>query len=235
MCGRYTQTQPAAVLQERFGLRDPVPEVAARYNLAPSQMAPVVVQDGPASRLRFMRWGLVPFWAKSPAIGHRMINARAETAARKPAFRRALARRRCLVPADGFYEWRPTPGQRRKTPMRIVRRDRAVFAFAGLWEVWEPPEGDPLESFTILTTPANRLLAPIHDRMPVILPAPGEAPWLHPGTGRPDLEALCTPYPDDLLEAYEVSTLVNAPRHDTPECLTPVPGLFAEGAARNRE
>ncbi|MFH1724017.1 MAG: SOS response-associated peptidase, partial [Elusimicrobiota bacterium] len=166
MCGRYTQTADIKTLQRRFGFRAEGAAFAPRYNIAPGQTAPLVVRDE-ARRLALMRWGLVPSWAKDPAIGHRMINARSETIAEKPAFRKPFEKRRCLVVADGFYEWRRAG--RAKVPVRFVRKDGAPFAFAGLWDRWRVPGETPLDTFTVLTTSANSLVAEVHARMPVIL------------------------------------------------------------------
>ena len=163
-----------------------------------------------------MRWGLIPSWAKDMSIGSRMINARAETVGEKPSFRNALRRRRCLVLADGFYEWQKLGKQKR--PMRIVMQSGEPFAFAGLWETWRDPQGDVIPSCTIITTSANDTLGPIHDRMPVILPRDLEDLWLDNSVDDPDaLTSVLTPYDDDAMEAYEVSPLVNSARNDGPE------------------
>ena len=166
----------------------------------------------------FMRWGLIPHWAKDPKIGARMINARAETVAEKPAFRDVLRRRRCLVVADGFYEWQRVGASKR--PMRIVMRSGEPFAFAGLWSVWRDPDGNRIPSCAIITTSANDQLKPIHDRMPVILPRDVEEFWLDRSMDDPDaLSSVLTPYDDDTMEAYEVSTLVNPAANDGPEVI----------------
>lgn len=181
----------------------------------------MIAGDAPKN-LRLMRWGLVPAWAKEASIGHRMINARAETVAEKPSFRRAFESRRCLAPADGFYEWRKLEGSRAKIPMRFVLKSREPFAFAGLWDIWRKPDSGELRSFTIITTAANELLRPIHDRMPVILRPEDEEKWLDPGLSDPNrLSSFLKTYPAEEMEAYEVSTRVNSPKNDDPACLTP--------------
>ena len=174
----------------------------------------------------WLRWGLVPGWAKDPAIGSRLINARAETAAEKPAFRTALRRRRCLVAADGFYEWQQAG--RTKQPYFIHLRDDRPFALAGLWEAWEGADHAWLETCTLLTTEPNDVVRPIHDRMPVILPPQAYSCWLDPAIEDPrQLAPLLVPYPSDQMEAYRVGRLVNSPSHDAPGCIEPAEGLFS--------
>lgn len=218
MCGRYSLKASPDELKRALGLEAP-PGYHPRYNIAPTQEVLAVTAEEDGTHPRLLRWGLVPFWADDPAIGNRMINARAETVAEKPAYRGAFARRRCLVVADGFYEWQRGPDGKR--PMRIHKRSDEPFVFAGLWERWDK-RGRPLETCTILTTAASPLMAPIHDRMPVILDGPGREAWLSPASGPETLLPLLRPYGADDLEAYEVSTLVNNPSHDIPECLDPV-------------
>ena len=221
MCGRYTQTAKLDELVDRFGIDEPDFDLAPRYNLAPSQDAPVVGvnPDTPGTRtLRLMRWGLVPWHARDAAKP--IINARAETVAQRPAFRGLLPRRRCLVLADGFYEWRREG--RFRTPMRFTLRSGEPFAFAGLWDRWRRPDGDPLYSFTIVTTSPNSVLEPVHNRMPVILRPEDEARWLDPGTtDLPALSQLLKPYPAELMDGYCVSRAVNSPVNDWPECIAP--------------
>lgn len=227
MCGRFTLKTPADRLAEAFGgASADYPD--ARYNIAPSQ-AVTVVRAGPDGSTReavMVRWGLIHSWAKDPTIGNRMINARAESLADKPSFRAAFRRRRCLVPADGFYEWQKLNGA--KQPFCIARADGAPFAFAGLWERWDGAgEGaataPPVESCTIVTTDANERVAPIHDRMPVILDPADYSLWLDPKVAdRPILEALLRPCPSDDLAVWPVSTHVNSPAHDDPDCLEPL-------------
>ena len=219
MCGRYALTTSVGELQGRFGfvMDGPVPE--PRYNVAPTQSVLTVVNDG-VRRGEMMRWGLVPSWAKDIKIGSRMINAVSETAAAKPAFRSAFRRRRCLVLADGFYEWRREGKQR--VPMYFYRKSGEPMAFAGLWESWQSPTGERIRSCAILTTAANDFMAPIHHRMPVILSAETEPLWLDPLTEAPNtLEPLLVPAPPELLDAREVSSTVNNVRNDNPGCLAP--------------
>jgi putative SOS response-associated peptidase YedK len=226
MCGRFTQNSEMAVLEERFGVATRGLELKPRYNLAPGQDASVIIQT-PERRLTMMRWGLVPAWSKDPFTGPKPINARAESAPDKPSFRQAFRRRRCLVPADGFYEWRlPEVKGGPKVPLIFCRRDRAPFAMAGLWESWHGDEGLKLLTFTILTTEANDLIRPVHDRMPVILLPENESLWLDPNQHDPQaLAHLVQPYPDRLMEAYEVSPAINSPAHEGPELIAPVVGI----------
>jgi putative SOS response-associated peptidase YedK len=225
MCGRYTLRKPADELCEHFGLAE-VPELSPRYNIAPSQ--PVLTVAAQPRRAQVVQWGLVPRWARDRAIGNRLINARAESLRDKPAFRDALARRRCLIPADGFYEWRREG--RRKVPMHVRRRDGGVFAFAGLWERWRDPQGEPLLSCTIITTAPNDLVSAIHDRMPAILERSEYAAWLGEDEAV-DVAALLRPHASADWEAIEVGRVVNDARVDGPECLRPAGGdlgpLFA--------
>jgi putative SOS response-associated peptidase YedK len=184
---------------------------------------PVVANNGD-QQIEFFRWGLIPFWAEDPAIGNRMINARSETLAEKPSFRAAYRRRRCLVLADGFYEWRKEPGSRSKTPYLVRMASGEPFAFAGLWEAWRPDD-TPVLSCTIITTRPNELVAPIHNRMPVILPREAYDLWLDPGEKRPaELDPLLGPYPAAEMTAYPVSRIVNNPQNDVPEVVEPVAG-----------
>lgn len=220
MCGRYSQTADGEKLGERFGCKIAPGKISRRYNIAPMQEAPVVVAEG-TRQLKPMQWGLVPSWAKEAAIGNKMINARAETLTEKPSFRKSFERQRCLVPADGFYEWRKL-GQRTKVPVRITLRSREPFAFAGLWDTWKKPDSGELQSFTIVTTEPNELMRPIHNRMPVILRREDEEMWLDPDlrdTAR--LLPALTPYPPGEMDAYDVSALVNSPKNDVPECIAP--------------
>lgn len=219
MCGRYTLTAPdlspiGAALGVQFQ------PVAVHYNIAPSLMVPVI-RAGAAPRFELvtMKWGLVPRWSKEPKSGYSTINARAETVASKPAFRDAFRRRRCLIPADGFYEWKPLDHGRQ--PYFIHRRDRRPFAFAGLWERWERG-GESLETCSIIVTRANELMRPIHERMPVILPADTYRAWLDPAQGAEQLEALLVPYAAPDLLAEPVSSLVNNPRNNGPELIRPL-------------
>ena len=220
MCGRFTLTANQQLLARRFEFQDNRLELEPNYNVAPTQNVLTVIDAGENRRGGFMRWGLIPHWAKNPAVGSPMINARAETVAQKPAFRDALRRRRCLVLADGFYEWRKMG--RAKTPMRIAMESGDPFAFAGLWSIWKDPEGNAIPSCAIITTQANDLLRPIHNRMPVILPKAMEEFWLDRDVQDPHaLADVLTSYPSDLMRAYPVSTLVNSARNNRPEVMEP--------------
>lgn len=234
MCGRYTLTD-ADGARLRFDIRGadipPPTERAdgtsdvARYNIAPTQDVLTVRHENGERRAEMMRWGLVPSWADSPKIGARMINARAETLAERPSFRAAFRRRRCLIPADDFYEWR-REGKGR-IPIRFALASGEPFAFAGLWERWERPGGPPLLSCAIVTTSANELIAPIHDRMPVILTPDAERVWLDADiTDAAHLGGLLAPHPSDQMRAREASRAVNSSAYDGPECLAPVSRLF---------
>ena len=220
MCGRYNLISNLTVLGERFQSDATQLTLEAAYNVAPTQNVLTVV-GGESRRAGFMRWGLIPLWAKNRSIGSRMINARAETVAEKPSFRDAFRRRRCLVLADGFYEW-----QRRgsgKRPMRVAMQSREPFAFASIWSIWDDPEDNSIPTCAIITTSANELLRLIHHRMPVILPREMEGFWLDRSIQDPGaLRSVLTPYPDDPMEAYEVSTLVNSVANDGPELIARV-------------
>lgn len=222
MCGRFTLITPAEALAEQFQLFE-IPSLAPRYNIAPTQPVAVVRQvPGDGQReLVLLRWGLVPFWAKDPGIGARMINARSETVADKPAFRAAFRRRRCLVPADGFYEWQRL--ERGKQPFYVRLRDEKPFALAGLWEHWEGPDETTVNSCTLLTTEPNDLIRPVHSRMPVILAPKDYDLWLDPGVQKAELlRPLLRPYPSEGMLAYPVSTWVNKPKNDSPRCIEPL-------------
>ena len=218
MCGRFTLRTPAALVARQFELPF-APDLQARYNIAPRQPVAAVRLDPKGQReLVFLRWGLVPAWADDPTIGYKMINARGETAATKPSFRQAFRTRRCLIPADGFYEWRKSG--RLKQPYHITLGADELFAFAGLWERWQR-NGEPLETCTLLTTTANDELKPIHDRMPVILRPDAYAAWLDPQAAADALAALIQPLPSGLLKLRPVSSFVNSPGHEGPQCLAP--------------
>jgi putative SOS response-associated peptidase YedK len=223
MCGRFTLRTPASAIAEQFSLLE-VPDLQPRFNIAPSQPVAVVRIDPRQAALRqlvFLHWGLVPSWADDPKIGNRMINARAETAADKPSFRAAMRRRRCLIVADGFYEWKTVA--KRRQPMHIRMRDGSALAFAGLWESWEGAGHAVLESCTILTTSANELIQSIHDRMPVIIAPADYAQWLDPAVQQAEtVLPLLRPYPADEMEAYAVSPRVNNPARDDEECVEKV-------------
>jgi putative SOS response-associated peptidase YedK len=223
MCGRYTQTQDLNRLKERFEAVAENLEIFPQYNIAPTQNAPVVIMKNDRPEITLMRWGLVPFWAKDEKIGYKMINARAETLPEKRTFKGLLTRKRCLVPADGFYEWRKEPGKRTKTPLRFTIKKGDPFAFAGLWDRWKSPDGEELETFIIITTSPNSLLAKVHNRMPVLLKKADEEKWLNPDqSDQMTLLDLLGPYPAKEMNGYEVSTQVNSPRNAGPECIEPV-------------
>jgi putative SOS response-associated peptidase YedK len=224
MCGRYTLRTTPAQLAEIFGVLREL-DSQPRYNIAPTQTVAAVRTDVAKGgrELAALRWGLVPSWAKDLKIGSSLINARAETIATKPAFRSALRRRRCLIPADGFYEWQAVPGQKTKQPWLIGLCDEPVFAFAGLWEHWNSPEGTSVESCTVVTTAANEFMQPVHNRMPVILDRADYDRWLD--SECQDSESvlpLLVQFPGDRMQRVPVSTLVNSPRNDRPECTDPV-------------
>lgn len=222
MCGRFSQTATPEIIIEQFGVNDS-PLFQPRYNIAPSQsIAAIRIEpDTTTRKLVMLRWGLIPSWAKDAKIGNQCINAKAETVAEKPSFRSAFKKRRCLVVATGFYEWQVQGA--RKQPMWIGLRSKRPFAFAGLWEHWKPAEGEPIDTCTIITTEPNDIMAPIHNRMPVILTPTSYDQWLDPTFQKIEtLNGLLRPYQSEELTAYPVSTLVNNPRHDTPQCLEPV-------------
>lgn len=220
MCGRFTLRSNPARVAEAFDLTE-TPELTPRYNVAPTQqVAAVLADDEGRRRLVFQQWGLIPSWADDPTVGNRMINARAETAADKPSFRRAFRCRRCLIVADGFYEWRKTDDG--KQPYYVTLADDRPFGLAGLWEHWQRGEL-AIDSNTILTTTANDLMRPLHDRMPVILSPDQYAVWLDPRVDDPArLLPLCVPCPSESLRARPVSKAVNNPRHDRPDCIEPL-------------
>jgi putative SOS response-associated peptidase YedK len=221
MCGRFSLTTAFELLAEAFGL-DQAVELAPRYNIAPSQPIAVVRRDGDRRRLGLLRWGLVPAWA-GPAGPRPQINARSETAARLPTFRDALSARRCLVPADAFYEWRREVGSRSRQPFQIQMKDGGLFAFAGIWEPSHEEEA-ALPTCAILTTEPNPLVREIHDRMPVILPPADYDRWLDPATrSAAALRSLLRPFPAEAMTAHAVGRAVNDPRHDGPDCAEPVP------------
>jgi putative SOS response-associated peptidase YedK len=228
VCGRYTLTASLPDLVDIFDVALPEFHYSPRYNIAPTQDAPVVARDSGGRRMGLLRWGLIPSWARDPGMGSRLINARSETVAEKPAFRRAFQGRRCLVPADGFFEWKEEgespAGKGTKQPYWIHLATREPFAFAGLWERWAPPKGDPLHSFTILTMEATEPIRGIHPRMPVILPPEAWDRWLDPEAGAEELLGLLGPSIRVDLRAHPVATLVNSPRNDTPGCIEAVEG-----------
>ncbi len=220
MCGRFTLATPGQTVAELFEL-SAAPELKPRYNIAPTQPV-AVVRAGPGGReLVAVHWGLIPSWSKEASIGARMINARGETVAEKPAFRGPFRSRRCLVIADGFYEWKREGDG--KQPYFIAMKDRRPFAIAGLWDRWTPAGGEPVESCTIVTTTPNEVLAPIHDRMPVILPPGVHAVWLDPALRTSErLQPLLQPLAASEMTAYPVSPRVNSPRNDDRDCIAPL-------------
>lgn len=219
MCGRFTLRAPGIRIRTLFDLPS-TPVIAPRYNIAPSQrtLAIRLVEGVPLAQE--LKWGLVPSWADDPKIGYRLINARAETVAEKPSFRAAFKHRRCLIPADGWYEWQKLPDG--KQPFLIDRADAAPFAFAGLFEAWEK-HGERIDSFTLITTTANSALAAVHDRMPVVLPQSAMAAWLDPKAGKADLQELLQPAPEAEFRCQPVSTWVNSPAHDDERCVATLP------------
>lgn len=225
MCGRFalissTEQVAAAMGVNSAGMAG-IPDAVPRYNIAPTQPVLAVRLDAQGEReLTFFRWGLIPSWSKDTTIGSRLINARSETVAEKPSFRTAFKRRRCLIPADGFFEWQKM--NQHKQPLYIHGVDARPLALAGLWEIWQDPEGSSLQTCTILTTTPNDFMAPIHNRMPVILEPEDYGMWLDPGDDPSDGLHLLRPYPTEKLAAHPVSTAVNNPRHDSPECVRPL-------------
>ncbi len=222
MCGRYSQTQTGEAIAIAFGLPQ-TPDLAPRYNVAPGQDIAVIGRANAQSprQLKFLHWGLIPHWATDHRIGYKLINARSETAATKPSFREAWAKRRCLIPADGFYEWQKTIAG--KQPFYCQMVDQRPFAFAGLWERWRSPRGEVITSCTVLTTRANSRLESIHERMPVILPPEDYEQWLDPTvTDAQPLQRLMQPYDAKSMQHYAVSQRVNKPGPDHPDCLQPL-------------
>ena len=220
MCGRYSLTTPVDDLVEAFDVPSVTFEYSARYNIAPTQDVPVVASDRRGTRLGLLRWGLVPFWADDPSIGSRMINARGESLLQRPAFKEAARSRRCLVPADGFYEWAVEGG--RKVPYWIHSPHREPMGLAGIWERWHPGDSEAVYSMAIITVDANDQIRHLHDRMPAIVPVADRKTWLDAETPVADALSLLKPY-EGTLDAHPVSTLVNSPANDVPECIEPAP------------
>lgn len=221
MCGRFTLTATIEEIINRFDIQAFMEEelYAPSFNIAPSQAVLAVINDGTRNRMGFLKWGLIPPWAKNMSMGNKMINARAETISEKPSFRNAFKKKRCLVIADSFYEWKRHEDQT-KTPMRIKLKSDELFAMAGIWEGWKSPDGKPLYTCSVITTGPNELMKTIHDRMPVILKPEDESTWLEPGLlENHKLESLLIPYDDHLMETYEVSPLVNSPKNNTIELI----------------
>jgi putative SOS response-associated peptidase YedK len=225
MCGRFGLTRPERLDLERFGVAS-VPATRPRYNITPGTEVLVVRERSGERRAEFLHWGLIPSWAPDPSIGNRTANARADSAFEKPAFRNAMRLRRCLIPADVFYEWQEAPGRRRKQPYAVRLRDGEPFALAGLWDYWRPRDAargtEGIASCTVLTTEPNTLLAPIHDRMPVIIPPSRYSAWIDARTPGAAVQDLLRSYPSDEMEAWAISTRVNDPALDDATVLEPV-------------
>lgn len=220
MCGRFTITLPANELEESLGVKTLPKDYLPRYNVAPSQPI-LVVTNAEQRNAEWMRWGLIPSWAKDPAIGYKMINARSETLTEKPSYRNAFARRRCLILADGFYEWQKGTGPKgRSQPYYFKREDGRPFAFAGLWEFWQSGKGEEILSCTIITCSANETVQPVHERMPVMLDEGQIWQWLQQGS-TVDLQAMLQPFPAHQMVRYPVSNLVNRPEVETPDLILP--------------
>jgi putative SOS response-associated peptidase YedK len=221
MCGRFTLTATFEEIIDRFDIQAFIEQenYEPSFNIAPSQAVLAVINDGKSNRMGFLKWGLVPPWAKDAAIGNKMINARAETLSEKPSFRTAFKKKRCLVIADSFYEWKRHE-DKSKTPMRIKLKSDALFAMAGIWEAWKSPEGKTLYTCSVITTGPNELMKDIHDRMPVILKPNDEKKWLDPSiSNTSDLNKLLVPFDENLMETYEVSSLVNSPKNNSVELI----------------
>lgn len=217
MCGRFSRKATLQAIVDAFEIEDVKGAIEPSYNIAPGQEVAVILKDE-SRKLGLLKWGLIPSWSKDPTIGNRMINARAETLAEKPSFKHPLRRKRCLIIADGFYEWQKSGN--RKIPMYIFLKNQEPFAFAGLWDSWTSPEGKKVSTCTIITTEPNKFLNKIHNRMPVILPKEHFDLWLDRSVeNEQQVLPLLQPYPEKEMEAYEVSQLVNSPKNNTPECI----------------
>ena len=221
MCGRFTLTANPAEIQDTFSDFNFPAQFAPRFNIAPTQPVLAIPNDDKLTA-DFFVWGLIPMWAKDPSIGNRLINARGETLAEKPSFRGSYRHKRCLILADGFYEWKSLAGKKSKTPYFIHMQNRKPFALAGLWDHWESPDGSSIKTCTIITTTPNELMASIHDRMPVIIHPRDYKKWLDSAPQTPEnLQPLIKPYPAEAMSAYAVSTMVNKPAYDAPELVVP--------------
>ncbi len=222
MCGRYALAQDHEALKIRFGFESESSVVLSpSYNIAPSQKSPVITKNE-SKELHFMKWGLIPHWAKDASIGFKLINARSETVAEKPSFRDAFKKKRCLIPATGFYEWQKQEDSKIKLPFYIHTSDNNIFSLAGLWSLWKDPDGGEFHTYTILTTEPNKLMEPIHKRMPVILRTEDEDKWLDESADKSSLQNLFDPYPANLMTAHPVSTFVNSPVNNTADCIAEV-------------
>lgn len=224
MCGRFTLFADFNEIIERFAIEAALEEELYNpsYNIAPSHSVLSVINDGQKNRLGYLKWGLIPQWAKDEKMGFKLINARAETLLDKPSFRDAFKKRRCLIIADSFYEWKRSD-HKTKTPMRIKLKDNQLFAMAGLWDRWKAPSGNMVYSCTVITTSPNKLMEDIHDRMPVILTPEDEKVWVNPNNkDLSHLNQLLKPLAEDFMEAYEVSQLVNSPKNNSPNLIQPI-------------
>lgn len=217
MCGRYTLHQKAQDIAKRYNLAKNPHDIRDNFNVAPGQFMPVVHADESGkTSLEIMKWGLVPFWAKDPKIGYKLINARADSIFEKPTWRKVILQKRCLIPADGFYEWkRPKDSKEQKVPFYIRPKQSGVFSFAGVWETWKDSEDKEWKTYSIITTEPNKEMSKVHDRMPVILSQKDEANWLEPSNdSKKDIEPFLHPFKDNGLEIYKVSDEVNSPRNN---------------------
>jgi putative SOS response-associated peptidase YedK len=220
MCGRFAQIEPISSIIKTFFIDDVITDLIPSYNIAPGSRILSVVRNNGKRLLVDYQWGLVPHWAKDPSIGHKLINARGESVHQKPSFRSAFKSRRCLIPASGFYEWKKEG--KIKLPYYVKLKSGSAFSFAGLHETWTSPSGHEIRTCTIITTGANTVMEPIHDRMPVIIPQGKQDFWLDTEALPDDLLALIAPYPADEMELYPVSTMVNSPKNDSAECVAPL-------------
>ena len=221
MCGRFGLTRPDKLDLQRFGVSD-VPAQVPRFNIPPSSDILVVRERKGVTEAEMIRWGLVPSWAKDPSIGNRMANVRSDTALEKTSFRAAMQKRRCLIPADVFFEWQDVPGQKRRKPHAVAMLEGEPFALGGLWEAWRPKDGEWLITCAILTTEPNELLEPIHDRMPVILKPADYESWLNPATRMEDVRQMVASFAPDAMRTWEVSLLVNDPKVDDASVIAPL-------------
>ncbi|MEW6210729.1 MAG: SOS response-associated peptidase [Acidobacteriota bacterium] len=221
MCGRFVREKSITVIADQFGVDEISTDLEPSYNIAPTQKVAVIVSDG-RKQLVSVQWGLIPSWSKDPAIGNKLINARSETITEKASFRNAFKKRRCLIVADGFYEWQRMGQEKR--PVYIRLKSGRPFGFAGLYETWKSPEGEDVTTCAIITTQANDIMKPIHDRMPVILPRSSEDMWLDAKTGSDVALELLKPYPSEEMETWPVSKMVNSPANNSPDCIKPAGG-----------
>jgi putative SOS response-associated peptidase YedK len=222
MCGRFTLDLPPEKLAEIFGLAE-LPRIEPRYNIAPTQQVAAIrtLADNEHRKIAMLKWGFIPSWTKDPSLGHKLINARSESIHEKRAFRQAIRYHRCIIPTSGFFEWEEKEGK--KTPLYIRLKDGSPMCFAGIWDHWKSPEGEVVESCSMLTTSSNKLIEPLHDRMPVILHPQEYALWLDRTITDPEkLKPLYQPYPADLMGMWPVSSLVNSSRNDSPACIEKV-------------